>query len=314
MYIVEVLIETLSRQTNGCFSYLSEVPIEVGVRVNVLFNRRPVMGYVEGIEHTDLSIEEIEEEYGYSFQMIKKVIDEDALLNPELQALCMSLSKLTLASKIDCIQAMLPPQLKPKTNKATLIKYDTYVKVTGVALGDCTVKQREIFDFIQVRKKVLLKDVPCTQSIINKLVEYGVVMTCKEEVYRNAIKSHEQSEFLSLTDKQQAVVDGICGYGESFKTALLYGVTGSGKTEVYLHIARTMLQRGKTVLMLVPEIALTPMMVEAFTSRFSKDVAILHSRLSMGEHYDEYRRIARGEVKIVVGARSAIFADRKSVV
>lgn len=308
MYIVEVLIESVSNQTNACFSYLSEVPIDIGVRVSVLFNRRVVMGYVEGLEHTDLSKEEIEDEYGYKFQLIKSVIDDDALLNPELQLLCLTLSKLTLASKIDCIQAMLPPQLKPKSRKTTQIKYVTYVKTTDVVLEKCTTKQKEVYEFIKMNQPILLNDIPCSRVVLDKLIDYGVVYLSKEEVYRKAVNIKESQEFYPLTPLQKNVVDGILGYGNVFKTALLHGVTGSGKTEVYLHIAKEMLLRGKTVLMLVPEISLTPMMVEAFSSRFGEDVAILHSRLSMGEHYDEYRRIVRNEVKIVVGARSAIFA------
>ena len=90
--------------------------------------------------------------------------------------------------------------------------------------------------------------------------------------------------------------------------SLIHGVTGSGKTEVYIALTKKMLEENKTVLMLVPEISLTPMMERVFKERFHDEVAIIHSRLSQGEKYDEYRRIKKGEARIVVGARSAIFA------
>lgn len=90
-------------------------------------------------------------------------------------------------------------------------------------------------------------------------------------------------------------------------------MTGSGKTEVYLHLSKYVIKNNKTVLMLVPEISLTPMMVNAFKHKFGKQVAILHSKLSSGERYDEYRRIINEEVKIVVGARSAIFAPLEKI-
>ncbi|WRK51871.1 primosomal protein N' [Coprobacillaceae bacterium CR2/5/TPMF4] len=98
-----------------------------------------------------------------------------------------------------------------------------------------------------------------------------------------------------------------------YHTALIHGVTGSGKTEVYLHLSKYVIQNNRTVLMLVPEISLTPMMVNAFKHKFGKEVAIIHSRLSPGERYDEYRRILNHEVKIVVGARSAIFAPLENI-
>lgn len=94
---------------------------------------------------------------------------------------------------------------------------------------------------------------------------------------------------------------------------LLYGVTGSGKTEVFIRAVRHVAQMGKTAIVLVPEIALTPQMVSWFRSRFGEDAAVLHSRLSPGERYDEWRRIRRGDVRVVIGARSAIFAPLENV-
>ena len=98
-----------------------------------------------------------------------------------------------------------------------------------------------------------------------------------------------------------------------FKISLLYGVTGSGKTEVYLNVAKEVLEKGKNVMMLVPEIALTPMMVMRFKERFGPLVAVFHSKLSQGEKYDEYLRVINKEARIVVGARSAIFAPLEDI-
>lgn len=117
----------------------------------------------------------------------------------------------------------------------------------------------------------------------------------------------------ALTSDQQKVVNGIMAKINVYHTALIHGVTGSGKTEVYLHLSKYVIQNNRTVLMLVPEISLTPMMVNAFKHKFGKEVAIIHSRLSPGERYDEYRRILNHEVKIVVGARSAIFAPLENI-
>ena len=120
-----------------------------------------------------------------------------------------------------------------------------------------------------------------------------------------------ENKRVELTSDQQAIVDGIMQ--KTGRVSLIHGVTGSGKTEIYLALAGYILEQGKTVMMLVPEISLTPMMVEVFKRRFKEAVAILHSRLSQGEKYDEYRRIKRQEVKIVVGARSAVFAPLENI-
>ncbi len=95
---------------------------------------------------------------------------------------------------------------------------------------------------------------------------------------------------------------------DQHETFLLYGVTGSGKTEIYLQSIQEVLKKGKEAIVLVPEIALTPQMVDRFKGRFGNDVAVLHSALSTGEKYDEWRKVQRKEAKVVVGARSAIFA------
>ena len=115
-----------------------------------------------------------------------------------------------------------------------------------------------------------------------------------------------------LTKAQQNVVDSVLN-DQRHVPFLLFGVTGSGKTEVYMQIIEKVLKKGKTAIILVPEISLTPQMVEQFSNRFGNQIAALHSALSEGEKYDEWRRIARGEANIVIGARSAIFAPLKNI-
>ena len=145
-------------------------------------------------------------------------------------------------------------------------------------------------------------------------MEQQAVEIVNKEIYRDPYVDNQkkESEF-PLTLDQQKVVNGIIAKIDIFHTSLIHGVTGSGKTEVYLHLSKHVINQGKTVLMLVPEISLTPMMVNIFKQRFGKQVAIIHSKLSPGERYDEYRRILNDEVKIVVGARSAVFAPLEKI-
>lgn len=150
-----------------------------------------------------------------------------------------------------------------------------------------------------------------TSSVLNAVVEKGAARYFQEEVYRNPFaKSAQKSTALELTDEQAAALTLIL---QSMKsklptTFLLHGVTGSGKTEVYLQAIQEAIDHGQEAIVLVPEISLTPQMTERFRARFGDLVAVMHSGLSKGEKYDEWRKIGRGEVKVAVGARSAIFA------
>ncbi len=158
----------------------------------------------------------------------------------------------------------------------------------------------------------LLEIAETTRSALKTLREKGIIKEFEQEIYRDPLagKSFERTEPLSLTDHQKLVVHRVKPYinKNEHEVFLLHGVTGSGKTEVYLQVIQQALELNKEAIMLVPEIALTPQMVERFKGRFGSDVAVLHSGLSMGEKYDEWRKISRKEVKVVVGARSAVFA------
>ncbi|WP_144461417.1 primosomal protein N' [Siminovitchia fortis] len=163
-----------------------------------------------------------------------------------------------------------------------------------------------------IEAAVLAKEAGVPAAAIKALIKKGVLSEHMVEEYRDPYehKDFERTSPLPLTKDQQAAMDPILRSiaERSHETFLLYGVTGSGKTEVYLQAIQEVIKQGKEAIVLVPEIALTPQMVERFKGRFGSDVAVLHSRLSIGEQYDEWRKIQRKEVKVVVGARSAIFA------
>lgn len=152
-------------------------------------------------------------------------------------------------------------------------------------------------------------------DVIKKAEAQGLIEREEREVYRRDIQIEHQDKPHILNEEQQEAVDKIKSWchQHQHETALLEGITGSGKTEVYLQAIQAVLEEGKTALVLVPEIALTPQMVTRFQQRFGKKVAVLHSQLSDGERYDEWRRIRKGEASIVVGARSAIFAPLENI-
>ncbi|KON89145.1 primosomal protein N' [Sporosarcina globispora] len=182
--------------------------------------------------------------------------------------------------------------------------------------GNAT-KQKDVLEYFlheegPADQKELFSMLGITTSTIKGLMQKGLLGQREVEIYRNPFgdREFEKTEPLSLTDAQRAVIIPILNSIEDnmHETFLLYGVTGSGKTEVYLQSIQRVLQDGKEAIVLVPEISLTPQMVKRFKGRFGDQVAVMHSGLSAGEKYDEWRKIQRKEVKVVVGARSAVFA------
>lgn len=217
-------------------------------------------------------------------------------------------------------------QVKNRTNKKKerFVKWDhEHLVQYAEQLDGRAVAQQRVIDFLltcdqhSYHAPSLQKETNCTAATIKALVEKEVLIEYTEEVYRDPYKNRTfvKSEPFPLTKEQSKVIQPILQTIEQEKqeTFLLYGVTGSGKTEIYLQSIQKVLAKGQEAIVLVPEISLTPQMVQRFKSRFGDDVAVLHSGLSSGEKYDEWRKVQRGEAKVVVGARSAIFAPFKNI-
>lgn len=314
MRIVDILIERKSQNLNRPFSYFYDgnKPINIGVRVLINFANTRLVGYVIKVHETNKNIVELEKEYGFKINPIIDIIDEKPLLNDELLSLAKEISSYYIAPLISVLQTMLPPSLKPSLSslKGPKIAYDSYLRVIDDDEENLTLKQIEILRLIKNNENVLKKDIK-NKSIINALINKNRIEIYKKERNRLLIPEYNPDEIKELTIDQKKAKENILSTDKT--VTLLEGVTGSGKSEVYLSLSEEILKQGKNVLMLVPEISLTPIMVEHFQKRFSGKVAILHSDLTPAEKYDEYRRIEKGEANIVVGARSAIFAPLKNI-
>lgn len=313
MQIVDVLIEYSIHSLNRPFSYLysGHKNIAPGYRVLINFHNKEIVGYVLKITDTDKNKDEIEEEYGFSMEEITSVLDDAPLLNKDLLELSDKLTDYYLSTKINILQTMLPPSLSPRrsTLRAPKIAYDQYFSIIDENEDGLTAKQIELLRFIKQEGKVLKRNV--SAALANKLLEANKIEIIKEEKRRLAIPDFEYRDPPILTDDQKTVVNEFDN--SSDRVYLLEGITGSGKTEVYLSLCEKTLNEERSILMLVPEISLTPMMVEYFLRRFKNKVAVLHSGLTAAEKYDEYRKIANGDCKIVVGARSAVFAPLQNI-
>ena len=314
MLIVETLIEYASHSLNRPFSYIynGNKNIEKGYRVLIEFNHREIVGYVVNVTKSDKTKQEIEEEYGFRIDEIKDVLDNSPLLNDDLLELADEVAEYYLAPKISVLQTMLPPSLSPRKSslKAPKVAYDQYLVAIDEEEDGLTNKQIEILRLIVKEGKVLKREIK-SPSIINKLIELKKIEIVKEEKRRLTLPDFVYEKPPVLSEEQQSVIDEFNNSNDS--VYLLEGVTGSGKTEVYLSLSEETLKQGKSVLMLVPEISLTPMMMEYFIKRFNNNVAILHSELTPAEKYDEYRKIAKGDCRVVIGARSAIFAPLSNI-
>lgn len=306
--IIGVLVELSNKNIDRVFDY--SVPdcfldkIKLGIRVKVPFGKMELEGFV--VEVKDSSDIEVKD--------ILDVIDDEAILNSELLELGKKMQEDTLATLISCYQIMLPKALKAKNGQVINKKFDTYYYLNKdiVCYGKLSASQEKIINLCMEKEFVLRKElVDISLSSLNTLIKKNILLEKKLEHYRLSYNEKIEPK-KELTNDQKSVVDEVLA-NTGYYPYLLFGVTGSGKTEVYMELIEDALNKGKTSIVLVPEISLTPQMVLRFQKRFGDNIAAIHSALSDGEKYDEWRRIVKGEAKIVIGARSAIFAPLNNI-
>lgn len=224
------------------------------------------------------------------------------------------------------VEYLVENKAKKKTENQYLLteSREEYQKILNSVRRNA-LKQRKIltdiienYDSYPRMQDELEKTAKITTADLTQAVKKNWLKKAAVEVYRNplaGVDTKKKAVSITLNEEQEAAVDQISNsvQKQESKTYLLEGITGSGKTEVYLHTISKTLDHGRNALMLVPEISLTPQMVSQVKSRFGDKVAVLHSSLSTGELYDEWRRIRRGEIRVVVGTRSAVFAPIKNL-
>ena len=311
--VCECLVELEHVFIDKTFTYKinkEQLPLlKVGMRVVVPFGKQTLEGFVLKIyENKDVSLEN-------KLKEIISIVDTYPILNEELLTLGKYISKTTLCSLMTSYQAMLPKALKAKKKVNMTPKYDTYICINyGMYNNDIkfNASQEKILELLKEKKKVK-KEVlnKISVSSVNTLLKKNILLEEKEENYRYNLINEEKIKF-NLNEEQQKVYKEIFNFINTNETFLLYGVTGSGKTNVYMKVIEDVIKNNKTAILLVPEISLTPQIIKRFTSYFS-NIAVLHSGLSDGEKYDEWRKINEGKVNIVIGARSAIFAPLKNI-
>lgn len=307
----EVVVDVSADSLDKIFDYrCPDDNVKVGHRVLVPFGKRSLEGYVLKLKDTT----------NYDVNLVKDIIkplDDKPLITTEMFQVIDKLVETYNLRLIDIIHLIIPAQIrngkiKPQSTKMCylteyglvhldLIKPNSKNQILACAYLKTRIKE----DIVILNKKF-------GNATITKLIEKGYIAFDIVGKNRNPFSEDIATNVaFTLTDKQKNAVDSIINNKNLFN--LLFGVTGSGKTEVYMQVINHALKMGKTAIMLVPEISLTPKTVKQFRSRFGDKVAVLHSGLSDGEKFDEWYRLYTGEATIAVGARSAIFASITNV-
>ena len=299
-----IIIDQDAKALDKVFEYNvpDEMYIEKGMRVFVPFGARVLQGFVV----------DLKDDCSYDIKKIKSIIspvEDFAAIKPELLDLMYFMCekyhlRLTSVLRLFIPAEMREGKVKEIFEKECILKDENKESIKGK-------KQLEIIGYLKNKKQEkasVLREL-FGYSALKALIEKGVVEVVKTQINRTPCVLDAAYKKINLNLLQQNAIKQICGND----TYLLHGVTGSGKTEVYMNLISKALQEGKSAIMLVPEISLTPQVLSNFKARFGDNVAILHSGLSAGERFDEWKRIFLGEAKVVVGARSAVFAPVQNI-
>ena len=291
-----------------------------GMRVFVPFGRanRVTEGIILAV--TD------QEEPDITCKEVIRIADNELLLTPELLKLALFMRERYFCTVYDAIKTILPAGYWfDKSGRQR--NHDQFREIACLAIPldealqimeakkKRAPKQAEVLDLLcafgELSSRDLLQFTNAARSTLNQLAKAGIIQTYHEEVLRKPeLNEISRKPLPILTDEQEKASAYLSSFltNEKAEVSLLSGVTGSGKTSVYAHLIGHALKKGKSVILLVPEIALTPQTLTQFTAWFGEEVAVLHSGLSSGERYDEWKRIRRGEAHVVIGTRSAVFA------
>lgn len=319
----KIIVELPSKKVDKEFIY--NIPlyldIKIGSIVKVPFGNRLIEGFV-----LDIGIFPTE----YTLKEIDSIVNRD-VLNTELIELGKYISKTTISSLSSAYQSMLPKGIKASiknkvsTSKKRYMVLNQDINIINNYIDNNRryIKQVNILNEVINNNKVLVSRL---DSSINTLLNKDLIKLVYEEEYRYKVESFNSNKKITLSLEQEKVINTIKEDMDKYNTYLLYGVTGSGKTEVYVELVKECVRQGKQAIVLVPEIGLTEQIVSRFKIGLERieigsniegdgkvNIAVLHSGLSEGERYDEYRRIKEENVDVVIGTRSAIFAPLKNI-
>ncbi|WP_432400700.1 primosomal protein N' [Wukongibacter sp. M2B1] len=320
MEYCNIVVNTGTKATDRLFTY--KIPtdlygkIRIGDKVVVPFGKGNKL--LEGVVFEENSEDSVKNIKG--MKSIQRLVDDELGLSGKQVDLCKWLKETYLCTYSEAIQCLIPKfysDVNTKTKKIAIINFDPEDMDSIISkMSKNAYKQIEVLKILSVAQRMQVTDLmkvgKTSRAVINGLEKKNLIKIIEEKEYRTPINLDkiERDEPNKLNEEQLLAYNSILNVikRKEHDTFLLHGVTGSGKTEVYMHLVRKVINRGEQVIILVPEISLTPQIVGKFIKRFGNNVAVLHSKLSLGERYDQWKKIKNNEISIVVGARSAIFA------
>ena len=319
--VAEIILNSNAKELNRVFDYnIPETMVYkamVGSRVFVQFGNRKQLeeGFIIGIKESS----------EFKLKSIEKIVNENGLTEEKVE-LAKWMARRYFCNISECIKLMLPPGTTTKIIENRIKeKNENFVTIIDEEIVENDIEENKFKSAKQVRILKFLLDngetnladlllfTDTTRDAVKALEKKNYITIEKKQVERNPFfhKVERQSKKLEFTEEQQNAYNEISDKMDKnkYEEYLIYGVTGSGKTEIYLQLIEKALNNNKTSIMLVPEISLTPQTVDRFIARFGEEnIAVLHSKLSIGERFDQWNKIKSGQAKIVIGARSAIFA------
>jgi len=287
--------------------------VQVGMRVQIPFGRRTTIGFLLGLRQGQAE----------GLKDLQGFLDEEPLLTPELIKLLRWAADYYCHPIGQVVRTALPAGLGSEKTTTKILTESVY-KPLNQDIQPRGKKQKELMQFIirqeSARLTQIRENIPSPYTVLKRLVEIGALEVSEQEILRDPFVTEKlpEDKCLTLNIAQNKAIEAITPaiMKNHFAGFLLHGVTGSGKTEVYLQAVEQCLVADRQALILVPEISLTPQLVARFRARFEKNgvrIAVLHSGLSAGERYDAWREIVRNRIQIVIGARSAVFAPLQNL-
>ena len=309
----DVIVDIVHGEVDKLFEYsIGELNVKPGHRVLVPFGKRVIEGIVMRLKNdTKFECKQV--------KSIISILEDTPALTEETLSLAEFITNNYYVTKASALRLFLPSEMRKgkvreQFKKIILLKNPELVDEAISSLRKTALKQKDFLCYLLDNPKVDYTKA-CKEfgaSAVNSVLEKGVCETILEKISRSPYKNDNfVKKEITLTQKQNDAIKSINATDKL--VSLIYGVTGSGKTEVYLELIEQAINRGKTAIMLVPEISLTPQMLRQLRGRFGDSAAILHSGLSAGERFDEWWRLRTGEAKIAIGARSAIFAPLSNI-
>ena len=323
MKYADIIVDISHENLDKTYQYAVPVEFEdraiIGALVEIPFGRgnRIIKGYIVGLS----------EEAKYPVHLLKelnKVVEEGLVIESHLINLAYWIKDNYGATMNDALRTVIPIKKSVKNKEKKWVTLQISKEEATIMLQEFerkhnTARARLLIELLEqetIDYDIIVNKLNISRTTLTDFAKKNILRIESETIYRNPVKKMEQSEYLlTLNEEQQKIASTVIKEYEDGlrKTYLIHGITGSGKTEVYMEIIAHVIAQGKQVIMLIPEIALTYQTVMRFYKRFGERISIMNSRLSGGERYDQYLRAKRGEIDIMIGPRSALFTPFKDI-